>query len=198
MECLRTSYVVSSNPLASMAWMLPVRVNTSVLSPRNFITDAIVRPSHGRPSGHYLTVCPSVLYRPRDNPSGIIFANKLQNTTSILALHALHLEVHMLFRDAEEPFVFLVPMSTKILTEDLALCFILHAPCSAFYFIVGCHPRHWVPFQRSYHLWSLQCPIPCYFVPLLSEIHEAIWHLLQREVPFIELKPDRHFNLNAK
>jgi hypothetical protein len=31
----------------------------------NFITDAIVRLSHGRSSGH----CPSVLYLPRDNPA---------------------------------------------------------------------------------------------------------------------------------
>jgi hypothetical protein len=103
-----------------------------------------------------------------------------------------------LFRDAEEPIVFLVPMSTEISAEDLALCFILHASCLDFYFIVRCHPRHWIPFQRSYHLWSLQCPIPCHFVPPLSEIHEAMWLLVQREVPFIELKPNRHFSLNAK
>jgi hypothetical protein len=37
-----------------------VRADTSVLSPSNFITDATVRPSHGRPSGHHLTVSLSV------------------------------------------------------------------------------------------------------------------------------------------
>jgi hypothetical protein len=82
------------------------------------------------------------------NGRGVVFANKLQNMTSIPALHALRLEVDTLFRDAEEPIVFLVPMSTKISAEDLALYFILHAPYPDFYFIVGCHPRHWVPFQR--------------------------------------------------
>jgi hypothetical protein len=132
---------------------------------------------------------------------GVVFVNKLQNMTSIPAgpaLHALLLEVDTLFRDAKEPIVFLVPMSTEISAEDLALSFILHAPCPDFYFIVRCHPRHSVPFQRSYHLWSLQCPIPCHFVSPLSEIHEAMRLLVQREVPFIELKPDRHFSLNAK
>jgi hypothetical protein len=135
------------------------------------------------------------------NGRGVVFANKLRNVTSIPAgpaLHALLLEVDTLLRDAEEPIVFLVPISTKISAKDLALSFILHAPCPDFYFIVGCHPRHWVPFQRSYHLWSLQCPIPCHFVPPLSEIHEAMWLLVQREVPFIELKPNRHFSPNAK
>jgi hypothetical protein len=75
MECLRTPYVISSNPLASMAWthLRPrgpsrVRVDTSVLPPGNFVTDATMHPSHGRPSSHRLTVRPSVHYRPRDNP----------------------------------------------------------------------------------------------------------------------------------
>jgi hypothetical protein len=135
------------------------------------------------------------------NGRGVVFASKLRNVTSIPAgptLHALLLEVDTFFRDAKEPTVFLVPMSTEISAEDLALSFILHASCPDFYFIVGCHPRHWVPFQRSYHLWSLQCPIPCHFVSPLSEIHEAMRLLVQREVSFIELKPDRHFSLNAK
>jgi hypothetical protein len=132
------------------------------------------------------------------NGCSVVLANKLQNATFILALHALCLEVHTLFRDAEEPFVFLAPMSTNISTEDLALCFILHASCSDFYFIVECHLRHWVPFQRNYHLWSLQCLIPYHFVPPLSKIHEAMWLLVQREVPFIELIADRHFSLKAK
>ena len=135
------------------------------------------------------------------NGSGVVFASKPWNVTSILArpaLHALPLEVNTFFRDAEEPFVFLVPMSTKILAEDLALSFIFHAPCLDFYFIVGCHPQHWIPFQRNYHLWPLQCPIPCHFVPPLSEIHEAMWLLVQKEVPFIELKLDRHFSLNVE
>jgi hypothetical protein len=35
-----------------------VRADASVLSPGNFIMDATVRPSHGRPSGHRLTVRP--------------------------------------------------------------------------------------------------------------------------------------------
>jgi hypothetical protein len=49
-----------------------VRADASVLSPGYFITDAIVRPSHGRPSGHCLIVRPSIRpsdrYRPRDHP----------------------------------------------------------------------------------------------------------------------------------
>jgi hypothetical protein len=44
----------------------------SVLSPGNFITNAIVCPSHGRPSGHRPTirssVCPFIRYCPHDNP----------------------------------------------------------------------------------------------------------------------------------
>jgi hypothetical protein len=63
MECLRTPYVVSPNPLASMAWTLPVRVDVSVLSPGNVITNATVCPSHRRPSGHHLSICPSVIVR---------------------------------------------------------------------------------------------------------------------------------------
>jgi hypothetical protein len=50
-----------------------VRTDASVLYPGNFITDATVRRSHGRPSGHhlsvYLSVRPSVRYRPRDSPT---------------------------------------------------------------------------------------------------------------------------------
>jgi hypothetical protein len=38
-----------------------VRSNASILSPGNFITDAIVRPSHERLSGHRLTIHPSVI-----------------------------------------------------------------------------------------------------------------------------------------
>jgi hypothetical protein len=45
-----------------------VRVDASVLPPGNFITEATVRPSHGRPSGHRPVVRPSVRYRPRDYP----------------------------------------------------------------------------------------------------------------------------------
>jgi hypothetical protein len=50
-----------------------VRTDASVLPPSNFITDATVRLSHGRPSGHRPIVRPSVCYRPHDNPdsSGI-------------------------------------------------------------------------------------------------------------------------------
>jgi hypothetical protein len=44
-----------------------VRADASVLPPGNFITDAIVRLSHGRPSGHRPIVCLSVRYRLRDN-----------------------------------------------------------------------------------------------------------------------------------
>ena len=69
------------------------------------------------------------------NERGVVFANKLQNVTSIptgLAFHALCLEVDTLFKDAEEPFVFLVLMSTKISIEDLAFSFILHALCPDF------------------------------------------------------------------
>ena len=139
-------------------------------------------------------LCPS-------NGRGVVFASKPRNMTSIpvgLALHALLLEVDTLFREAEELFVFLILMSTKISVEDLALSFIFHAPCPDFYFIVECHPQYWVPFQRSNHLWPLQCLILGHFVPTLSEIHEAMWLLVLRKVPFIELKSDRHFSLNAK
>jgi hypothetical protein len=45
-----------------------VHANASVLSPGNFITDATVRPSHGRLSGHRPTVRPFVHYRLRDKP----------------------------------------------------------------------------------------------------------------------------------
>jgi hypothetical protein len=38
-----------------------VRTDASVLFPGNFIMDAIVRPSHGRLSGHRLIVRPSVI-----------------------------------------------------------------------------------------------------------------------------------------
>jgi hypothetical protein len=54
-------------------WNECVRADASVLSPGNFITDATVRLSHGRPSAHRPIVCPSVRpsirYRPRDNPA---------------------------------------------------------------------------------------------------------------------------------
>jgi hypothetical protein len=38
-----------------------VRADASVLPPCNFITDAIMRLSHGRPSGHRPTIRPSVI-----------------------------------------------------------------------------------------------------------------------------------------
>jgi hypothetical protein len=72
-------------------------------------------------------------------PMGVL-ANKLRNTTFIPTLHALCLEVHMLFRDMEEPSVLHTPMSTKILTEDLVIYFILHASGVDFYLMVRCHP----------------------------------------------------------
>jgi hypothetical protein len=40
-----------------------VRTDASVLPPGNFVTDAIVRPSHGRPNGHRPSVRPSVIVR---------------------------------------------------------------------------------------------------------------------------------------
>jgi hypothetical protein len=40
----------------------------------NFISDATMRPSHGRPSGHRPTVRPSVCYRPRDNPARTVMS----------------------------------------------------------------------------------------------------------------------------
>jgi hypothetical protein len=67
MECLRTPYVVSPNPLASMArthWRLRGR---ECFTLGNFITDATVHPSHERPSGHcptvYRSVRPSTIIR---------------------------------------------------------------------------------------------------------------------------------------
>jgi hypothetical protein len=64
MECLRNPYVV------------PWHHDVDATRPRgrqcftlgNFITDATVRLSHGRPCGHHPTVRPSVRYRPHDNP----------------------------------------------------------------------------------------------------------------------------------
>jgi hypothetical protein len=48
-----------------------IRADASVLPLGNFITDATMRPRHGRLSGHRPTVRlyirPSVRYRPRDN-----------------------------------------------------------------------------------------------------------------------------------
>jgi hypothetical protein len=73
------------------------------------------------------------------NGSSVIRASKLRNTTFILALHALCLEVYTLFRDAEKPSVLHAPMSTKILTKDFTLCFILHASGPDFYLVVKCH-----------------------------------------------------------
>jgi hypothetical protein len=53
------------SPLASMAWTLPVRADTSAhprgrgsFTPGNFKRDAVVRPSHGRPRGHRPSVRP--------------------------------------------------------------------------------------------------------------------------------------------
>jgi hypothetical protein len=56
-----------------------VRADASVLPPGNFITDATVRPSHGRPSGHRPIVRPSVRYRPRDNPGVTQWQGRVQN-----------------------------------------------------------------------------------------------------------------------
>jgi hypothetical protein len=71
MECLRTPYVVLWHPwrgrCPSARTHVHICTDGSVLPPSNFITDAIVRPSHGRPCGHCLTVHPSVRYRPHDN-----------------------------------------------------------------------------------------------------------------------------------
>lgn len=46
-----------------------VRMDMSVLSPGNFIMDAIVHLSHGQPSGHHPSIRPSVRYCPCDNPN---------------------------------------------------------------------------------------------------------------------------------
>jgi hypothetical protein len=63
-----------------------VHADVSVLRPCNFITDATVHPSHGRPSGHCPIVCPSVRlsvrYRPRDNPGRVHFARRTMSITS--------------------------------------------------------------------------------------------------------------------
>jgi hypothetical protein len=69
MECLRTPCVVSSNPLASMARTLLVRADAQIYLLGNFITDAIVRPSHGQPSGHCPHPRPSVRPFVRPRPS---------------------------------------------------------------------------------------------------------------------------------
>jgi hypothetical protein len=44
-----------------------VREDAPCFTLGNFKKDAIVRPSHGRPRGHRLSVCPSFRKRPRDN-----------------------------------------------------------------------------------------------------------------------------------
>jgi hypothetical protein len=58
---------VHADALVSVRMHRLVRADASILPPGNFITDATVRPSHGRPNGHRPTVHPSVLYRLRDN-----------------------------------------------------------------------------------------------------------------------------------
>jgi hypothetical protein len=60
MECLRTPYVVPWHPWRGRQ---RVRADASVLPPGNFITDATVRPSHGRPCDHRPTIRPSVIVR---------------------------------------------------------------------------------------------------------------------------------------
>jgi hypothetical protein len=48
-----------------------VRAAVIVLPPYNFIIDAIVRPSHGRPSGHRPIVRPSVIVHVTALPTGL-------------------------------------------------------------------------------------------------------------------------------
>jgi hypothetical protein len=72
----REGRAASTRTLVLSVWTCWVRadaarVRTDVpIYPRgNFITDATVRPSHGRPSSHRPTVRPTVLNRPCDNPA---------------------------------------------------------------------------------------------------------------------------------
>jgi hypothetical protein len=69
LDCVRTDAPCPCGRwVASPRTYRGVRADTSILSPGNFITDATVRPSHGRPSGHHPTVRPSVRYGLCDNP----------------------------------------------------------------------------------------------------------------------------------
>jgi hypothetical protein len=68
LDCVRADHRVGADAGVRPRGYASVRTDASVLSPGNFITDATVRPSHGRPSGHRPIVRPSICYRPRDNP----------------------------------------------------------------------------------------------------------------------------------
>jgi hypothetical protein len=60
-----------------------VRADASVLPPCNFITDATVSLSHGRPSGHRPTICPSI------RPSVIVRVTTLHmgSELDVLGIH---------------------------------------------------------------------------------------------------------------
>jgi hypothetical protein len=61
--CVRASAPYPRGRAVSAGMLGCVRTDASVLLPGNFITDATVHPSHGRPSGHRLTIRPSVIIR---------------------------------------------------------------------------------------------------------------------------------------
>jgi hypothetical protein len=77
---------------------------------------------------------------------------------------------------------------------------LLHPPCSVLGFLLHCRMSSTIlgPIPKKLSSVVSSKSDPMSLCPPLSEIHEAMWLLVQREVPFIELKPDRHFSLNAK
>jgi hypothetical protein len=123
MECLRTPYVVSSNPLASMVQSCPsarthgrVYADVPIYPLGNFIMDATVRPSYRRPSSHRprprpsvrpsirlsLSVCPSVrssiLVRSSIRPSvhPCPSASSLELPYELIYDDTIHLLIHTL------------------------------------------------------------------------------------------------------
>jgi hypothetical protein len=81
------------SPLASMAWTPACPRGHQYFTLGNFITDATVRPSHGRPYGHRPTVRPSIRYRPHDNPND--WTNTVNSPRVYVVLHITH---HDIFR----------------------------------------------------------------------------------------------------
>jgi hypothetical protein len=83
MECLRTPYIVPWHPWRGRCPSTRTHMRPrgrQYFTPCNFITDATVRPSHGRPCGHRPTIRSFVRYRPHDNPDKERVAEiKMQN-----------------------------------------------------------------------------------------------------------------------
>jgi hypothetical protein len=86
-ECVRADAGVRSRGYAR------VRANASVLPPGNFVADATVRPSHGRPSGHRPTVRPSAIVRVTTLPSMKQFMTLTNSSTTFCTLYHVRMAV---------------------------------------------------------------------------------------------------------